>query len=323
MLIDRKKIRRGAGAVKTPLNFVFFASLMGILFLGSCGRDYDRMKMNPEEKEDEQHNNLEDNLDTESGLFSLIATAHATTEEPYHTSSSGLTVDQGERTNGHGVLLRNGQNAELIHASATSTEEPSTSSHAPKDEQNKKQSLPSAIMTTERLHIAPCKETDIQEYHEHIYRSQTVMEKFATGQCRDIEYVTQRVASWADRWQQGVPFSAFTLRKPDDSCFLGTMVLGGADEPNSSEIAYMIKYDEWGKGYGSEAVGELMQYAASLHRKGASLPNGEIFNRVIATCRQDNKRSYRVLQKLGFSVYKTSQKFGHTRDHYEYCMGQE
>ena len=97
------------------------------------------------------------------------------------------------------------------------------------------------------------------------------------------------------------------------------MVLGGADEENSSEIAYMIRSDEWEKKYGYEAVGALVLfYAPALKSQDdCQLPNGEPFERIIATSRQDNVRSQGILKKLGFKIYGQSEKFRAVRDLYE------
>merc|ERR1712029_872012 len=99
---------------------------------------------------------------------------------------------------------------------------------------------------------------------------------------KDMEYAIKRTKDWEQWWKSGIPFSAIVAREPGTNEFLGYMVLGGAerDEPNSSEIAGLIRHDKWEKLYGTKAMVDLMNYAWKLYSKRAKLPNGQVFKRV-------------------------------------------
>ena len=185
---------------------------------------------------------------------------------------------------------------------------------------------PRTTMITERLHIAPCQESDIDDYYNHIYGSAEVAKTFLvpTGKPMKRSQVIRYVLRKVNRWEQGEHFSAFTVRDKATNKFLGTMGLGSTDEKNSAWISYAIRQEEWNKRYGSEAVKALMEYARRLYQAGYKLDYGQPFERVITVVRKDNKPSVKILKKVGFKVYKAYDEFYDQNifDHYEYDMSQ-
>ena len=182
------------------------------------------------------------------------------------------------------------------------------------------------IIDTKRLRITSVSKHEVEDYQNYLFGVAKVMEKYATGKTKDKAYTEQRIAAWVDRWREKNPFAGLVVRlKPQgyqaEGEFLGHVVLGGGDELNSSELAYMIRADRWRQGYGSEAMGAaVLFFAPEMAQRGYKLPNKEPFERIIATSRKDNTASVRILNKLGFSVYKQTDKYGHTRDHYELAV---
>ena len=65
-----------------------------------------------------------------------------------------------------------------------------------------------------------------------------------------------------------------------------------------SEIGYCIDEPHWGKGYGTEVAGALIQYG--FKERG--------MHRIFAKCDPENKGSYRVMEKNGMT------KEGHLRE---------
>ncbi len=171
------------------------------------------------------------------------------------------------------------------------------------------------IIETERLRVAPVTHADAAEYHQHLFSDPTVMGKFATGEVRDRAYVDGRINAWVERWKSGDPFGGFVIRDRSGQ-FIGHVVLGHGDDPGHSEIAYLIRADNWGQGYGSEAVRGVVQGLAPLLRAyGYSVENGD-FCFIDATARPDNPGSGKILTNLGMGVVSTSEKFGAVREHY-------
>jgi hypothetical protein len=184
----------------------------------------------------------------------------------------------------------------------------------------------SVTITTKDLNLTSARITEAELYHEYIYSNKEVMEKYATGDTQNEKYAENRIKKWQkDRWEKGNPFAGFTVFLKSGE-FLGNVVLGGADEAESGELAYFIRKDKWFKEessnnpkYGSQMVGAIVLfYAPKLAKKGYKLPDtGQDFKRIVATCRIDNKYSEIILRHTAMKPYGTSEKFGHLRNLFE------
>jgi RimJ/RimL family protein N-acetyltransferase len=178
------------------------------------------------------------------------------------------------------------------------------------------------IIRTKRLTLTSANLNEASEYHEHIYSCPNVMEKFFTGQIADRSYADSRIKTWNTRLEAKNPFVGLTVRTNDaDKTFLGNVVLGGSDEPNSAETAYFLREDKWKQKFGTEMVGAIILfYGPELVRNNYKLPNGQEFKRIVATCRSDNPASLKILDNMGMRIYKGNEKFGHFRHLYEIIM---
>ena len=89
--------------------------------------------------------------------------------------------------------------------------------------------------------------------------------------------------------------------------YIGYVVMGYGGEANSSEIAYIIRENEWNKGYGYESLGAVSLFLSKILSQSSFKINGnQEFKRVIATSNINNPSSKRILEKSGFTVYDTS-----------------
>ena len=95
-----------------------------------------------------------------------------------------------------------------------------------------------------------------KELQQHCWGQASCMKLFATGQTKNLEDTQKRVDGWEAKWHNKDPFAGMEIRKQTGE-YLGYIVMGYGAEENSSEIAYMIREEEWGKGYGYEALGTL------------------------------------------------------------------
>jgi RimJ/RimL family protein N-acetyltransferase len=88
-----------------------------------------------------------------------------------------------------------------------------------------------------------------------------------------------------------------------DGAIIGTL---GLSETSSGalRLGYAYARDHWGQGFGTEALGAVMDWA-SRH-----LADAEIYAEVFA----DNPASARILAKLGFVETGTSARFSFARD---------
>lgn len=168
---------------------------------------------------------------------------------------------------------------------------------------------------TERLRLTSVKQEDDRQYHATLFGEADVMKKFGTGNTRNLEQVVERVKGWVDRWKNKIPFSSLAVRQQDDDNVIGQVVLGMGNNPGESELAYLFGKEHWGKGFGSEAVGSVVnQYAPELAKKYEI--QGQLFSTITATSRVDNVASIKILEKAGMKIEKQEEKFGDIRNHY-------
>lgn len=169
---------------------------------------------------------------------------------------------------------------------------------------------------THRLELTSVTMEDLDNYHTHLFGNPQIMEKYGNTQIWDKKKVKTTIEKWMNRWNGKNPFSGLVVQS-HQGAFLGHVILGEGDEPYDSELACLIRKEAWGKRYGSEALGAIVLfYAPELVKKGYKIPQQAAFKRIVATARPDNKASGKILEKLGFTVYKQSEKYGHKRDHY-------
>lgn len=72
--------------------------------------------------------------------------------------------------------------------------------------------------------------------------------------------------------------------------------MGFGGEPNSSEVAYMIREDKWNQGFGYESLGALTLFLSKiLIKNNFKINSNEDFKRVIATANIENRGSMRIL----------------------------
>jgi RimJ/RimL family protein N-acetyltransferase len=172
---------------------------------------------------------------------------------------------------------------------------------------------------TENLHMRSVQKRDLDAY-AGLYGDADVMGKFATGVPRDKAFVEGRINGWVDRWEHSNPFSSLAVFKRDEDDLAGQVVLGGGEEPKTSELAYLFNKKFWKKGIGKESVAAVVQhYAPELHKRSYKV-GGQPFEAIVATAREDNIASWKILDEVGFVQDGTSEKFGAKRKEYRKKM---
>lgn len=172
-------------------------------------------------------------------------------------------------------------------------------------------------INTNRLKLAPITMEELENYYTHLFGNPKAMKKYGNTQIRDRKKIQSMIEEWVNRWNSKNPFSGLVVRSRQGT-FLGHVILGEADEPNASELACLMRKEVWGQGYGFEVVGAVVFfYTPELTQRGYKPPQQTSFKRIIATARPDNEASEKILKKLGFAIYKQSEKYDHERNHYE------
>lgn len=112
-----------------------------------------------------------------------------------------------------------------------------------------------------------------------------------------MSWVTARLDRWA---RGGGPTYAITERAAGPN-LIGTVSMRSVPRDRRAELGYWLGHPSWGRGFASEAVHRILQWAfaeSNLHR---------VYAQVIAS----NRRSHRVLQKAGMTLEGTRR--GHLR----------
>lgn len=81
--------------------------------------------------------------------------------------------------------------------------------------------------------------------------------------------------------------------------FIGEVSLGLHHNGKEVEISYQLHPEQWGKGLASEAIQTVLEYAFTQCKLSS----------VLAETQTQNRASCRLLEKLGFSLRETLQRF--------------
>lgn len=156
----------------------------------------------------------------------------------------------------------------------------------------------SVRISTSRIVISSVSHADSKDLYECIYGQAEVMKKFQNGDPWTPERFSKRLEIWVQRWQTADPFSAFTIRDREGA-FIGVAVMGHGSLPGRSELAFAVRQEAWGRGFGKEAMDALVGKFAAILRSERSFVEGIPFEIIEATVREDNIPSINILSSLG------------------------
>lgn len=144
---------------------------------------------------------------------------------------------------------------------------------------------------SEELYLKPLS----QEHAEmiHIFASKPNVKKYIGWQLKEtLEKTAEYVKTLIERHEAGSHVYASVVEKESDRV-IGTVMLFGFDKmANHGEIGYVLDDSVWGKGYGTQLVNWLSEYA--FHELGLR----KLFARVVNT----NVGSARILEKNGYTL---------------------
>ena len=154
-------------------------------------------------------------------------------------------------------------------------------------------------LETERLILRPFEITDIEDTYQLIYGDPRI--KWG-GEGVDWEGGADRVKYFMDRASCGPFFNWAVVRKADNQ-FIGMMAFESdlanyiifeeaPDDPYNTievELGYVLGRDYWDQGYATEAGRAIVDYAFEELK----------LRRIVSLTSPENKRSLRVMEKLG------------------------
>lgn len=148
-------------------------------------------------------------------------------------------------------------------------------------------------LDTERLILRQIKNEDVEAIFNCWMQDEDVSRYMYWKASKDINE-TQKFVQFElenlenDKWNRWI----ILLKQTDE--IIGTCLIYYNDAENNWDISYNLGKEYWGKGYISEAMCRVMEYAI----------NELMIKECIAIHAIDNPESGRIIQKLGFSYEK-------------------
>ncbi|MEC0090766.1 GNAT family N-acetyltransferase [Paenibacillus macquariensis] len=151
---------------------------------------------------------------------------------------------------------------------------------------------------TERLHLRKMKVSDSSSLFK-IWSDPDVT-KFMNVSCFTNENQAKEMITLLDDLSQDSKAIRFSIIKIESNEIIGSCGFNSLDFENAkAEIGYDIAKSFWGRGYASEAIYSLLDYAFSSLK----------MNRIEAKVEPENVNSIKLLQKLNFTFEGTLRQY--------------
>ncbi|MBF2063692.1 MAG: GNAT family N-acetyltransferase [Calothrix sp. C42_A2020_038] len=151
---------------------------------------------------------------------------------------------------------------------------------------------------TQRLELLPC---SLEVAQATLARNKPLLEKLLTAYVPDDWYTTQ-IQDFLPKYidilksePSQLGYGVWLIIRTDDSTLIGNLGFGGKSENGELEIGYEVLADYRNRGYGTEAVAALVDFAfTQLEAK-----------KIIAHTPTDHVASIRIVEKLGMQKVGT------------------
>ena len=170
-------------------------------------------------------------------------------------------------------------------------------------------------LQTDRLYFKPVSKEDINYIHE--LHSLTETDRFNTLGIPETIQDTEKIISEWLTGQSSLPQTSyiFCLTLANTNQFIGLIGLKiGKQNYKTAEVWYKIHFNHWHKGYATEALIKLIEYAF----------NDLKLHRIEAGCAVENIASIKVLEKVGMTREGMKRKKlpirGEWKDNYFYAI---
>ncbi|UNK21021.1 GNAT family N-acetyltransferase [Paenibacillus sp. N3/727] len=151
---------------------------------------------------------------------------------------------------------------------------------------------------TERLHLRKMKVSDSSSLFK--VWSDPDVTKFMNVSCFTNENQAKEMITLLDDLSQDSKAIRFSIIKIESNEIIGSCGYNSLDFENAkAEIGYDIAKSFWGRGYASEAIYSLLDYAFSSLK----------MNRIEAKVEPENVNSIKLLQKLNFTFEGTLRQY--------------
>ena len=116
-------------------------------------------------------------------------------------------------------------------------------------------------LETERLILRDIRMEDIQEYYERLYSDGDVCRYLLFDPHQDIAESLQSIEDVLQQYETGRFYRWGITEKGDDSLIGVIGLVRISEEKSECSFAYLLGCDYWNRGYGTEAVKEVIRFA--------------------------------------------------------------
>lgn len=149
------------------------------------------------------------------------------------------------------------------------------------------------VLDTERLHLRPFRETDAKDVFE-TWESDPDVAKYMFWTSHNDIAKTREWLSFELGQIEKPDWYRFALVLKDSGALIGTVILYYEEEVNCWEIGYNLGKQYWGRGYTTEAVKAVIDFA----KKELQICQ------IVGRYAKENPASGHVMDKLGFQFEK-------------------
>lgn len=142
---------------------------------------------------------------------------------------------------------------------------------------------------TDRLTLRPFESDDALALHAAVFGDADAMKYLPGGIPRTVEQTQRVIDYYIDHWDH-FNYGVWAVMHRDDNKLIGQAGLNFVPEVQQIEVLYAIGKEYWGKEYALEAAKAACRYAFYTINE----------TKLVGLAAPENKRSVRVLEKLGF-----------------------
>lgn len=150
---------------------------------------------------------------------------------------------------------------------------------------------PFTTLETSRLILRDIRMEDVQEYYERLWGDGDVCRYLLSDPHQDIGESYASIEKLLRRYEEGRCYRWGITERDDDSLIGIIELLKFDEEANSCSFAYMLGCDYWNRGYGSEALKEVIRFGFEEME----------LSRILVDHMADNPASGAAMRKAGMT----------------------
>ncbi len=149
----------------------------------------------------------------------------------------------------------------------------------------------SYFLESERLYLKPVAPTDAGDFFAMHSDPEVMRYLGGVRENETLEFLEERLKLMHAYYEKCPGLGLWTAREKATHAFIGWFALKHLDQYEEIEVGYRLRQASWGKGYATEMAKRLLDYGFNTLK----LPE------IVAITDIENKRSQRVLEKIGLS----------------------